>query len=185
MNNPVVDIGQYLTEVDKLYRSGNATEHSYRPALKSLFERITTGLTITNEPKHIECGAPDYIITKGTVPLGYIEAKDITVGINNKQNKEQFDRYKQSLGNLIITDYLTFQLFADGDFVVSATLAHVDGNGTIPDKKQFDAFLELINKFIGYSGKTVCSSEQLAKMMADKAKLLATVMRNALRGGGA
>ncbi|MDR2803659.1 MAG: hypothetical protein LBB22_05155, partial [Treponema sp.] len=68
MNTPISEISRYLAEVDKLYRAGNATEHSYRPALKSLFEKITQGasapeLTITNEPKHIACGAPDYIIT--------------------------------------------------------------------------------------------------------------------------
>jgi predicted helicase len=171
----------YLTEVDRLYRAGNATEHSYRPALKGLFENITTGLTITNEPKHIECGAPDYIITKSNIPLGYIEAKDIKAGVNNKQNREQFDRYKQSLGNLIITDYLMFQLFVEGEFVVSVTLANTSGNGIIPDKKQFNAFLELVGRFTGYSGRTIYNSEQLAKMMADKAKLLAAIIKNALR----
>ncbi|MDR1149711.1 MAG: hypothetical protein LBK66_13890, partial [Spirochaetaceae bacterium] len=114
MSPPLTEIGHYLSELDKLYRAGNATEHSYRPALKTLFEKITTGLTITNEPKHIACGAPDYIITKSGIPLGYIEAKDIPVGVDNKLNKKQLDRYKQSLGNLIITNYLVFQLFVDG-----------------------------------------------------------------------
>jgi predicted helicase len=174
------EINHYLTEVDKLYRAGNTTEHSYRPALKTLFEQITTGLTITNEPKHIECGAPDYIITKGAIPLGYVEAKDIKVGVNNKLNKEQFDRYKQSLGNLIITDYLTFQLFVDGEQIDSVTIA-VEKSGIIaPDKKQFDAFLELIDQFTKYSGKTIYNSEQLAKVMASKAKLLAEIINSAL-----
>jgi hypothetical protein len=182
MSTPAVGIACYISEIDKLYRTGNATEHSYRPALKSLFEKITTGLTITNEPKRIACGAPDYIITKDTIPLGYIEAKDISVGVNDKQNKEQFDRYKQSLGNLIITDYLTFQLFVEGELLVSVTLAKVNGNTISPDKKQFNAFLELVNRFTGYSGKTIYNSERLAKIMADKAKLLAVVIKNALKG---
>jgi predicted helicase len=176
------DIVHYITEVDKLYRAGNATEHSYRPALKSLLEKAAAGLTITNEPKRIACGAPDYIVSKGDVPLGYIEAKDITVGIDNKQNKEQFDRYKKSLGNLIITDYLTFRLFLEGELAASATLANVSGAGISPDKQQYPAFLELINQFTHYSGKTIHNSEQLAKTMAAKAKLLASVIKNALLG---
>ncbi|MDR3131251.1 MAG: N-6 DNA methylase [Treponema sp.] len=181
MTAPAAAISHYLAEVDKLYRAGNATEHSYRPALKSLFEKITTGLTITNEPKHIECGAPDYIITKGETPLGYIEAKDIPVGVDNKLNKEQFERYKRSLGNLIITNYLEFQLFVEGELLVSVTLAN-ESNGSInPDKKQFPAFLELIDRFTKYSGNTIYNSERLAKMMADKAKLLADVINNALK----
>ncbi|MDR0786215.1 MAG: N-6 DNA methylase, partial [Treponema sp.] len=174
------EIARYLAEVDKLYRAGNATEHSYRPALKSLFEHITTGLTITNEPKRIACGAPDYIVSKDGVPLGYIEAKDIPVGVDNKQNKEQFDRYKQSLGNLIITNYLTFQLFVDGELVTSTSLAHENKGHIAPDKKQFSTFLELVDKFTGYSGKTIYNSEQLARVMADKARLLAEIIKAAL-----
>ncbi|MDR2344277.1 MAG: N-6 DNA methylase [Spirochaetaceae bacterium] len=181
MSTPSAEISHYISEVDKLYRDGNATEHSYRPALKNLFEKITTGLTITNEPKHIACGAPDYIITRGSIPLGYIEAKDIPIGVDNKQNKEQFDRYKQSLGNLIITNYLTFRLFTDGEFVVPATLATISVSGIMPDKKQFNAFLELVERFTKYSGKTIYNSEQLAKMMAEKSKLLAAVIKTALK----
>ena len=63
-------VTSYITEISKIYKTGNATEHSYRHALITLFETITTGLAITNEPKHIKCGAPDYIITKDDIPLG-------------------------------------------------------------------------------------------------------------------
>jgi hypothetical protein len=181
MSTPQTDIAHYLIEVDKLYRAGNATEHSYRPALKTLFEKITAGLTITNEPKHIACGAPDYIITKAGIPLGYIEAKDIPVGVDNKLNKEQFDRYKQSLGNLIITNYLVFQLFVDGDLLVSVSLANESRGSIKADKEQFPAFLELVDRFTQYSGKTIYNSEQLAKMMAEKSKLLAAIIKTALK----
>ena len=36
---------------------GNATEHTHRSALKTLIESIRDGVTATNEPKRIECGA--------------------------------------------------------------------------------------------------------------------------------
>jgi hypothetical protein len=73
------EISHYITELDCTYRAGNATEHSYRPALQRLLENITQGLKITNEPKRIACGAPDYIVTEKDIPVGYIEAKDIGV----------------------------------------------------------------------------------------------------------
>ena len=60
---------------------------------------------VTNEPARIACGAPDYIITKRKIPIGYIEAKDIGKPLDSKEFKEQFDRYKKSLPNLIITDF--------------------------------------------------------------------------------
>jgi hypothetical protein len=185
MTIPAHEINHYIAEIDKIYRSGKGTEHSYRPALKTLFEALTSGLTITNEPKRIACGAPDYIITKGgilgDIPVGYIEAKDISIGVHNKLSKEQFDRYKQSLNNLIITDYLTFELFADGIQVFSVSIALENDGAIQADKKQYPAFTELIEAFAGFQGKTIYQSEQLARMMAGKAKLLAAIIEQALK----
>ncbi|MDR0472417.1 MAG: hypothetical protein LBH43_01930, partial [Treponema sp.] len=180
MNIPTQAITRYVTEINKIYRAGNATEHSYRPALKSLLEAITSELTITNEPRHIACGAPDYIVTHDGIPIGYIEAKDISVGLDHKANNEQFNRYKQSLGNLIITDYLIFRLFVEGNQIVSVAIAHEVGGSITPDKKQYDTFLEMIKQFTCYSGKTIYQSLELARMMAAKAKLLAEVIKAAL-----
>jgi predicted helicase len=174
-------ISQYIAEIDKIYRTGNATEHSYRPALKTLFENLTKGLTITNEPKHIDCGAPDYIITRNSIPLGYIEAKDISVGLDNKSNKEQFDRYRQSLNNLIITDYLTFRYYTDGHLILSVSIAHENKGIISPDKDQYDLFVDLISQFTKYPGKTISTSESLAVIMADKSKLLAEVIYKAIK----
>jgi len=33
-------IHRYVREINRIYRSGHATEHSYRPALKKLIENI-------------------------------------------------------------------------------------------------------------------------------------------------
>jgi hypothetical protein len=76
------DIQNYLNKIERAYTRGDATEHTHRPYLKALVESFQSGITATNEPKRIACGAPDYIITKGTIaqceiPLGYIEAKDV------------------------------------------------------------------------------------------------------------
>ncbi|MDR2441017.1 MAG: hypothetical protein LBE12_16780, partial [Planctomycetaceae bacterium] len=111
-------ITQYISEIGKLYKAGNVTEHSYRPALKSLFENVFTSkkMQIVNEPQRIKCGAPDYVLTnKNNIPFAYIEAKDIDKDLNDKEYREQFERYKTSLDNLIITDYLLFQLFHNGE----------------------------------------------------------------------
>jgi hypothetical protein len=35
-------ITHYISELNALYRAGNATEHSYRPALKTLLEALTS-----------------------------------------------------------------------------------------------------------------------------------------------
>jgi predicted helicase len=174
------EITQYIAELNRIYRAGNATEHTYRPALKRFLENINPDLTVTNEPKRIACGAPDYIVTRGEIPIGYIEAKDIGVDLQGKTNKEQFDRYRQSLDNLIITDYLTFKFFKNGELVTSATIAKTNKKGIETDMAQFETFVALINHFIGYEGRGIRTSLYLSKVMAAKAKLMANIIENTL-----
>jgi hypothetical protein len=174
------EITQYVSEINRIYKAGNATEHTYRPALQHLLENMTDGLTVTNEPKRIACGAPDYIVTRKEIPVGYVEAKDIDTDLNGKINKAQFDRYKQSLDNLIITDYITFQLVVNGEQITSVRIAKTGKNGIEPDKTQFEVFAALINNFTGYDGQSIQTSIQLSKIMAAKAKLMANIIENAL-----
>ena len=70
-----MNISAYISELNRQYASGNATEHSYRPALKSLSETLLPDLTIINEPKRTACGAPDYILLRNDIPVAFIEAK--------------------------------------------------------------------------------------------------------------
>jgi hypothetical protein len=42
-------LNQYIAEVNRIYKTGNATEHTYRPALQRLIERMTNGLTVAND----------------------------------------------------------------------------------------------------------------------------------------
>lgn len=41
-----MDIAGYLEQVRAAYESGDATEHSYRPALHALFQSIDSNLTV-------------------------------------------------------------------------------------------------------------------------------------------
>ncbi|MCL2072961.1 MAG: N-6 DNA methylase [Marinilabiliaceae bacterium] len=179
------EITQYLSELNRTYNEGIATETSYRHALKLLFENLTEGLSITNEPKRISCGAPDYIITRKQIPTGYIETKIIGKDLDSKEYQEQFDRYKQSLNNLIITDYITFQLFLNGIEVKTVTIAKITQNGIEPIKSEFEDFITLINTFVGYKGQNIDTAEDLSKIMASKARLMANIIENALNNNNA
>src|SRR5690606_10410828 len=111
-------VQQYIDNINRFYVTGNAREHSYRGDLQRLLASILPqDILVTNEPARVECGAPDYVLTKGkaNIPIGYIEAKDINVDLKSKTLKEQFDRYRLGLSNLIITDYLHFVFYKDGE----------------------------------------------------------------------
>lgn len=174
------NIKAYLLEIESKLKTGQASEHTYRGALQLLIDSIGDGIKAINEPKRISCGAPDYIITRGDIPVGFIEAKDIGKDLSSKEYKEQFGRYKKSLDNLIITDYLDFELYRDGEFVTSIEIAKAKDNRIIPIPENFETFTSLITEFCRYKGQTIKSASKLSKMMADKAKMLALVIEKAL-----
>ena len=173
-------ISEYIDKVNLRYKTGISTEHSYRGDLQNLIESLAPDVMVTNEPVRVACGAPDYIITKRNIPVGYIEAKDIGKPLDSKEYKEQFDRYKTSLTNLIITDYLEYQLFSDGEFVTYVTIGEINGNKIIALPENFERFTNLIQDFCTYTGQTIKSASKLSKMMAGKARLLANVIEKAL-----
>ena len=173
-------VQEYVEKIHKRYITGISREHSYRGDLQTLLETLAPDVLVTNEPARVACGAPDYIITRKNIPVGYIEAKDIGADLSNKSYKEQFDRYKQSLNNLIITDYLTFQLFIDGIFVTSISIGEIHGNKIIAHPENFAGFTDLIKNFCTFIGQTIKSASKLSKMMAGKARLLANVIERAL-----
>jgi hypothetical protein len=106
----------YLARIKKELESGDATEHTHRPALKDLIEGLKYGVTATNEPKRVTCGAPDFVVKKRDLSIGYVEAKDIGKSLDEAESSEQLKRYRESLHNLILTDYLEFRWYVDDKF---------------------------------------------------------------------
>ncbi|MDZ7691605.1 MAG: type ISP restriction/modification enzyme [Balneolaceae bacterium] len=174
-------VAEYVANLNERYKTGISREHSYRGDLQTLLESMLDNVLVTNEPARIECGAPDYILTQKGVPVGYMEAKDIGEPLKGKKHKEQFDRYKESLPNLIITDYLDFHLYREGEFVASISIAEPENGSLSPKTEKFDQFKDLINDFATHTAQTITSSSKLSKMMAGKARLLSTIIENALK----
>jgi len=177
-------IEQYIDSINKRYKLGNATEHTFRGDLQQLLESLVPDIRATNEPKRQSCGAPDFIITKKEIPIGFIEAKDIgdndLDGTKKTGNKEQFDRYRASLDNLIFTDYLDFHLYHDGQFVTKIAIAEIKNDSIVPLNSNFTTFFDLIKDFCNHVGQTIKSSKKLAEMMAGKARLLSDVIEKSL-----
>lgn len=172
---------QYIETIAKRYKSGISSEHSYRADLESLVRELVQGVDITNEPSNVtDCGNPDYVITKHQIPIGFIEAKDIGKDLKSKLYKEQFLRYKKALDNLIITDYLWFQFFQNGELTHEIRIGEIEGNAIKPLAENFDEFKDLIENFCTFIGQTIKSPKKLAEMMAAKARLLETILERAV-----
>ncbi|MFH1891819.1 MAG: type ISP restriction/modification enzyme [Candidatus Zixiibacteriota bacterium] len=170
---PPNPISRYLKDIERELNTGRATEHSYRPALKSLLEALSNEISATNEPKRERCGAPDFIVTRGHTPLGYVEAKDIDKNLDEVEKSEQMARYLDGLSNLILTDYLEFRWFERGELRLTASLAKVDRDGKLQKEKAGIAeFSALSESFFAAKTPTIGTPKELAKRMAAIARLI-------------
>ena len=131
-------VADFLAKVRAIYKTGEATEHSYRAAIASLMDGLDQSITALNEPKRVACGAPDFIIHRGEIVIGHIEAKDIDVDLRVMEgaNTEQKDRYLKALPNLIYTNCLDFDFYRNGELVASASIADFL-MGITPKTEQF------------------------------------------------
>ena len=172
-------IPSFITEIQKIHATGQATEHSYRFAFQALFSDL--GVTALNEPKRVKCGAPDFIISDGDIVIGHVEAKDLPVSIRDLKggNKDQQERYRAALPNLIYTNGLDWDFYRDGDLVVAVTIAKVT-KGIAPNPGQFDTLEHLLRDFIAQKPQTITEPSDLAERMAGKAILVKDVIGKAL-----
>lgn len=173
----------YIENINRLFTTGNAREHSYRGDLQDLLNKIIDDkdIVVTNEPARIvNVGAPDYSITKKDIPIGYIEAKDINKPLNSKDYTEQFDRYKNALDNLIITDYMDFWFYKSGELINKIKIAKIEDNKIVAVEENFTLFINSIKSFTTQISQTITSPSKLAKMMAGKARLLQNVIERAI-----
>ena len=164
----------YVRSLSATRTSGQATEHSYRPFLKTLIEALgRDGVTALNEPSQVECGAPDFIVERSGVPVGHIECKDIGTNLDDVEESEQLNRYRDGLPNLILTDYVEFRWYVDGEPRDSARIIRSDGQGGLNfDRAGAGKVADLLDAFFGADSPVVGNSRDLAKRMAGKARLL-------------
>lgn len=171
---------KYINSVIQKYKTGKTTEHSFRGDLQEYIERAVHGVQAINEPRRQQCGAPDYIIQKKNIPIGYIEAKDIDKHLDTVDKSEQLTRYKASLDNLILTNYLEFWFYVNGEHVDTIKIAELQNGKIKTFVKEYQRLLNAIRNFCDYQGQTIKSPKQLANLMAQKAVMIRDVIINAL-----
>ncbi len=175
-------IKTYLREIQAAYAAGNATEHTYRPALKALIESFGKDIAATNEPKRVACGAPDFIISRGDTPVGSVECKDIETPLGKVEKSQQLQRYLGSLHNLILTDYIEFRYYVEGEQTMHVTLARADAKGKIKPMQGADEQLAaLLQAFLSAQPPTIHSPKVLAARLADIAKVIRDAIEKAFK----
>jgi len=171
----------YLARIKKELESGDATEHTHRPALKDLMEGLNTEVTATNEPKRVACGAPDYVVKKHDLSVGYIEAKDIGKSLDEAEDSEQLKRYRKSLPNLILTDYLEFRWYVDGEPREKSRLAKFGKGKLILDKEGIEETISILSDFLSHRPASVTSPKELSQRLARLAHIIRDIIVEAFK----
>ncbi|EKQ9226912.1 DNA methyltransferase [Campylobacter jejuni] len=108
----------YLENIKDI--STNDKEHTHRTALQNLLQAIKENqdkqnkIHIKQEPNNDKegRGAPDFLITKDFLTLGYIENKRVNANLDNIIKSDQILKYTKLSPNIILTDYLRFILLS-------------------------------------------------------------------------
>ncbi len=162
-------VKNFIQKITETHASGHATEHSYRPALQELFEKVTE-LKVHNEPKRSEYGAPDFVFTKGKTVIAYAEAKDVSISLKDTEKSEQMARY-YGYSNIILTNGLEFRFYRHATPYMSPVIIGELKNGVISSNESSLQLLEdTIKDFIKESKEPIKSGSVLAKVMAGKAR---------------
>jgi len=162
----------YISSIQSALQKGNAGERTHYPALKALIESLFPEITATVEPARIECGAPDFVITRGDIPLGYIEAKDVGADMTAAQRSEQLKRYFKSLSNIILTNFLEFRWYVDGELRAFSDLALIRLDDKIKtDADRIEKTQGLLASFLEHQCPSVGTPQELAERMARLAHL--------------
>ena len=111
----------YLENIKDI--STNDKEHTHRTALQNLLQAIKDNqdkqnkISIKQEPNNDKegRGAPDFLITKDFLTLGYIENKRLNANLDNIIKSDQILKYTKLSPNIILTDYLRFILLSLND----------------------------------------------------------------------
>jgi len=178
MSDEVKAIQTYIHAIEAKLAQGDATEHTHRASLGMLIESLASGISATNEPKHIECGAPDFVVRKGAATIGYIEAKSIGRSLDDIErgkgpDGERFGRYLGSLTNLVLTDYLEFRWYVDGNLWQKARLGNATRDGKIKrDKDGTQDVAGLLGGFLERRAEGVGTPPDLAQRMARMAHMI-------------
>jgi predicted helicase len=176
-------IHDYLHALEKELAAGSTTEHTHRPALKTLLQALNPGIIATNEPQHIiDIGAPDFRIIKNKLAIGYVECKDIGKSLDEALKTDQLKRYLHSFNNFMLTDYLEFRWYVGGKLRLRAILGTHTKGKIKQDKDGIQSVADLLTSFLNHEPEPIGSPRELAGHMARLADIMRDSTVKTLKG---
>jgi len=176
----------YLKDLSEVALRGDAREESFYPPLANLFQEVSeaTGrphVHVTTLPKPTDAGNPDFRLWNGTDRIiGYIEAKKPTEErLDLIEGSEQLQRYRSTFPNLILTNFLEFRLYRNGervDTVLCGRPVVLNQLHTTPPLEKQKELYALLDRFLNFSLPRAYSAEILAIELAKRTRFLRDIV---------
>lgn len=164
-------------------------EHTYRSKLQVFLEHIAQiivkneNIRIIHEPNNDKegRGAPDFLITKDSLILGYIENKRINAPLDEIAHSDQIKKYFQLSTNIILTDYLRFCLLYQDE----KGKIHIKQECRISEYSQLQALIkkpnfdskakelqDLFTLFFSHKPSPIITAKEFANALAQRTRIL-------------
>jgi type I restriction-modification system DNA methylase subunit len=179
----------YFKEIHRIYTERDFREESFYPSFKRLIEncsqlyQIQTGVNVLVAPKKTEAGIPDFRIGKNGEIIGYIEAKPPDTNLGDTEESEQLKRYRDSLPNLILTNFLEFRLYRFGHLLNKVEVGRqfiLQRLKAPPSPEKLDAFFEFLENFFSFLTPEIKKSSDLSVELAKKTRFLEHILQEEL-----
>lgn len=163
----------YLRQIRTKLKTGDAREGTHRSALEALLQSLAPGVLALNEPARVGDDAPDMLVQRDGLTIGWVETKDIGVNLDEAQKSDQLERYLAAQPNLILTDYLEFRWYTDGELRQTARIGVTSpGRKVASSRAGIEETRELLEHFLTHTAEPIGEAKVLAERMAGKAQYI-------------
>ncbi len=130
----------------------------------------------------MDIGMPDFVVLRidGNIPLGIVESKGIKNRLSQTEKTEQVKRY-MAYGNLILTNYLEFRWYADGEKRDTVRIARLAKGKIQRIQKNYRQLTDLLQRFLEHRPSNINSAQELAQRLARQARLIAHFIEKDLK----
>jgi hypothetical protein len=176
----------YLQAIARVATIPGATEHTYRAALGEFLVTAATELgfgaiSVRSELRLADVGQPDLQVVNGAgIAIGYGETKQPGTASRFAEvlESEQVGRYRSTLENLLVTDFIRLTLFRPEvgrlDVVLAESMTKLAAGSTVVPAATLAQAGQLLSAFFSATAPSATSAEMLADGLARRARCSAT-----------